>query len=99
MLKRGTVVKEVFLVNGHPVNAFSNIRSESMGYQLKADGLISDEQLHQSVRMVHTEGVRQGEALVRLGAISAESLQHLKRQVQERLLNCWLDGRRVWAGL
>ncbi len=94
LLRRGPVLKEVFVVNGRPVNAESNIRSESLGYQLLNQGRITEAQHQESVALMREKGVRQGQALVDLGLLTAPELEEqLRRQVQERLLNCF-----GWSG-
>ncbi len=90
VLRRGTVRKEVFILNGRPINADSNIRSESLGYLLINEGVITEDQHRQSVTVMRDRGLRQGEALVELGMIHQSDLEdHLKRQVRERVLNCF----------
>ncbi len=90
LLRRGPVRKQVYLVNGHPVNAESNIRSENLGYQLLLEGIITERQLRESVERAHTEGIRQGQAFIDMGVFDQAGLdEHLSRQVRERLLNCF----------
>lgn len=90
VLCRGRCRKTVFFVNGHPVFAESNIRSESLGFQLRRDGTISDAQHQQSLERADTDSLKYGEALVELGFVDRKTLNtHLRRQVQERLLNCF----------
>lgn len=90
LLRRGAVRKQVYLVNGHPVNAESNIRSENLGYQLLLEGVITERQLRESVERAHAEGIRQGQAFIDMGVFDQAALdEHLSRQVRERLLNCF----------
>ncbi|MEZ4435981.1 MAG: tetratricopeptide repeat protein [bacterium] len=94
IIRRGPVRKQVILSNGRPIGAESNIRSESLGYLLLRDGVIDQAQLAQSVRVARQMGIRQGEALVRIGAITAEALpDYLRRQLRGRLLGCF-----AWSG-
>ena len=90
VLRRGPVRKQVYLLNGRPVSADSNVRSENLGYQLLLEGIISEAHLRRSVELAHERGIRQGEALIEMGVFGpAELDDHLRRQVRERLLNCF----------
>lgn len=94
VIRRGPVRKQVLLANGRPIGAESNIRSESLGYLLLRDGIIDQAQLAQSVRVARQLGIRQGEALVRIGAIAADAMpDYLRRQLRARLLGCF-----AWSG-
>ena len=90
VLQRGAVRKDVFIVNGRPINADSNIRSESLGYLLINEAVITEDQHRQSVTVMRDRGLRQGEALVALGIIDKATVEaQLRRQVRERILNCF----------
>lgn len=94
LIRRGPVRKVIVLANGRPIGAESNIRSESLGYLLLQEGLIDQRQLEHSGRMARQMDVRQGEALVRMGAIDAEGLaEGLRRQMRQRILSCF-----AWSG-
>lgn len=94
LIRRGAVRKEILLANGRPIGADSNIRSESLGYLLLRDGVIDQAQLRQSVRLARQAGIKQGEALVSIGAITMEALPgHLRAQVRGRILSCF-----AWSG-
>ncbi len=89
-LQRGRVTKEVFLLNGYPIFAESNVRSENLSYQLLLAGVLDEETHRRSIELVNAEGIRQGEALLRMGVLDREQLESfLRRQVRERLLNCF----------
>lgn len=94
VIRRGPVRKTITLANGRPIGAESNIRSETLGYLLMQDGIIDQSQLQQSVRIARQLDVRQGEALVRIGAIDADALADgLRRQLRGRVLSCF-----SWSG-
>ena len=94
LIRRGPVRKQILLANGRPIGAESNIRSESLGFLLLRDGVIDQAQLRQSVRVARQFGIRQGEALVRIGAITVEAMpDYLRRQLRSRLLGCF-----AWNG-
>jgi curved DNA-binding protein CbpA len=89
-LQRGRVTKEVFLLNGYPIFAESNVRSENLGYQLMLAGVMDEATHRRSIEIVNAERIRQGEALLRMGVLDREQLDvFLRRQVRERLLNCF----------
>lgn len=94
VMRRGPVRKVVWLANGRPIGAESNIRSESLGYLMLQAGVIDQNQRAESVRIGRQMGIKQGEALVRIGALGRpELVEQLKEQVRRRLLNCF-----AWSG-
>jgi CheY-like chemotaxis protein len=95
VLQRGAVQKVILLAGGRPVGAESNIQSETLGNQLLESGHITQADHRDSLALAQSSGVRQGEALARLGVLTAEALaEHLRRQTQERILNsfAWVGG-------
>ncbi|MEZ4472526.1 MAG: hypothetical protein R3F60_17380 [bacterium] len=94
VLTRGEVVKTLRVVNGRPVQAESNVRSETLGALLLASGRVSEDQVRRSVALVKRGRLRQGGTLVRLGAISPEELRDaLREQVRTRILDAF-----AWTG-
>jgi hypothetical protein len=95
LLTRGKLSKEVFIVEGNPVNVNSNLRDETLGRFLVKAGKISEEQYEESVRLMIAGGIQQGAALVQLGALSPKALYHeVKEQTRTKLLTCfaWPEG-------
>jgi CheY-like chemotaxis protein/Flp pilus assembly protein TadD len=93
-LRRGEVTKDIFVVNGRPINAQSNVREENLGHRLLAQGLITADQHRRSVELMLEQEIQQGEALQQMGLLTAVDLfDHLRRQARERILNCfsWTD--------
>ncbi len=86
--------KEVRILNGFPVNASSNVRGEVLGYWLRAKGVIDQAQHEASLELMLREGVRQGDALVRMGILPMTRLFSLLRDlIQEKILGVF-----AWPG-
>lgn len=93
-LQHGVQRKQIEILNGFPVNASSNVRAEVLGYWLRRRGVISEAQLHESQDLMLRDGLRQGEALVRLGVLTMERLfQLLREMIREKVLNVF-----AWPG-
>lgn len=93
-LRRGEVTKDIFVVNGRPINAQSNVREENLGHRLLAQGVITADQHRRSVELMLEHEIQQGEALQQMGLLTAVDLfDHLRMQARERILNCfsWTD--------
>lgn len=94
VLRRGPVVKMISIVGGRPVNAESNAPGDGLGYRLMAVGAITAAQHEQALAALPRGGLRLGEVLVQAGFIEPAALtEHLRRQVRERLLDCF-----AWTG-
>ncbi len=95
LLRRGEVRKEIWMVNGHPVGAASNVRSEVLGYWLVEKGWITTEEHQQSLEIMLTEQLPQGEALLSMGVVDyGQLMQALEHQAREKIEACfaWTDG-------
>ena len=93
MAKDG-VQRAIYLLNGLPVFAESNLLSETFGRYLLQRGTIHKAQYRAVQRHMVEHGVRQGEALVALGILDDHELYALLRgQVRERVVRCfgWAD--------
>ncbi|MBU0551933.1 hypothetical protein KJ940_10625, partial [Myxococcota bacterium] len=90
ILERGEQRKVIIFAQGRPVGSRSNIPSEALGHLLFKEGRITEAQHRQSVKVMRAEGLRQGEALIKIKALHPDDLPlYLRKQTQERLLNCF----------
>lgn len=93
-MSRDGVQRAIYLLNGLPVFAESNLLSETFGRYLLERGTIHKGQYRAVQRHMIEHGVRQGEALVALGILDDHELYALLRgQVRERVVRCfdWTD--------
>jgi hypothetical protein len=91
----GAKKKVIYLRNGCPVFARSNMISECLGQMLVRRGSISKEQMEQSLSISKLKSILQGEALVEIGAISREQLKDiLILQTHQKVLEefSWTKG-------
>jgi CheY-like chemotaxis protein len=89
-LSRDGVFRAIYLLNGLPVFAESNLLSETFGRYLLQRGTIHKAQYRAVQRHMVEHGVRQGEALVELGILDDHELYALLRgQVRERVVRCF----------
>jgi tetratricopeptide (TPR) repeat protein len=94
-LRRDAVEKRVFLRDGVPVMAESNLPSESLGIQLLDAGRITREDYARVVELVKKKRCKEGAALLALELVAPRELfEALKLQVRRRLLDCmgWSSG-------
>jgi tetratricopeptide (TPR) repeat protein len=92
---RDGVEKRVFLRDGVPVMAESNLPSESLGIQLMDAGRITRDDYARVVETVRTRKCKEGAALLGLQLVAPKELyEALKHQVRRRLLDClgWARG-------
>ncbi len=91
------IKKSIVFENGRPVAARSNVKSEALGSLLVGKGLITSEQLSQSLEMLKGKEARhQGEALLTMGIIDYNALNDaLREQLLIRLYEVftWPEGR------
>ena len=86
---RDGVEKRVFLRDGVPVMAESNLASESLGIQLIDTGRITRDDYTRVVEAVRTKKCKEGAALLGLKLVGPKELyEALKQQVRRRLLDC-----------
>lgn len=87
-LSREGVTKRVWLKDGVPVLAESNLPSESLGIQLLDAGRITRDDYAKLVEAVRERKCKEGAALLSMGVIGPQDLFHaLKDQVRRRLLD------------
>ena len=94
LLRRDAVTKTVLMRGGRPVFAQSNIKAETLGTMLVSTGRLSPEDSERSLRYADALGIRQGEAIVRLGMLSEDALRDgLRDQLMNRLVSCFSWGQ------
>ena len=97
MLRRSSVKKIVYFVEGIPVFVKSNLLSECLGRVMVSERLITQSECDRSLQKKKQEtGRRQGEILVEMGSISQHNLEFaLELQLQNKLFDVfgWRDGR------
>ncbi len=87
--------KRIFLREGVPVMAESNLPSESLGVMLMDAGRITRDDYARVVEAVRTRRCKEGAALLGLELVAPRELyEALKQQVRRRLLDClgWTRG-------
>jgi CheY-like chemotaxis protein/tetratricopeptide (TPR) repeat protein len=93
-LQKDGARRDVYILNGLPVFAESNLLSETFGRYLRARGTIDELQYRAVRRYMEAHGVRQGEALVALEILNNQEVYGLLRgQVRERVARCF-----TWDG-
>ncbi len=89
-MEKDGVRRAVYLVNGLPVFAESNLLGETFGRYLLHRGVIDRAQYARVQAHMRAAGVRQGEALVALGILEDHEVYGLLRgQVRERVIRCF----------
>ncbi len=93
-LERDGICRHLYLLNGLPVSAESNLLDETLGRYLVQRKIINEEQYQAIERYRKAWDLRQGEALLALELLSQVQLYGLLRaQVRERALHCF-----AWEG-
>lgn len=83
-LKQGQILKVVYFEAGKPVYAASNLANERFARFCARRGLLSESDLQAVAALSKEEGVRTGDAMMRLGLIDAEKRRALvEDQVKE----------------
>lgn len=93
-LKQGTVLKVVYFESGRVVYAASNLANERFSRICMRRGLVPESAVAELNRLTK-EGLRSGEALVRLGILTPEQRQQLvEEQVKEIISSTfsWSEG-------
>lgn len=86
----GTHRRIVHLRGGTPAWVDSRIVEENLGHLLLAWNVIDTVQFEWARRLQLNEGIRQGEALVKIGVITDAQLEaFLRRQVEQKLVNAF----------
>jgi DNA-binding response OmpR family regulator/curved DNA-binding protein CbpA len=95
-LQNKAAKKVVYLKNGYPIFARSNILGECLGRMLVKDDVITQVDCDQSVERSKASGRLQGTELIEMGLLTTQDLHEaLKHQVTEKLLNvfAWTEGQ------
>jgi tetratricopeptide (TPR) repeat protein len=95
VLQSAGTEKTVFLDRGLPIYCSSNILSENFGQMLLRKGVISEIEYEWARKLQLREGIRQGEALVKIGVLNHRDLfGHLRDQIEQKIVNAfgWNDG-------
>ena len=95
ILESGKRRKVVILDAGRPVRIRSNLARECLGNRLLASGRIDAGALKESLALARAGEGKQGEMLVRIGAVTEAQIEEaLAEQAEEKLLDLfgWNDG-------
>lgn len=95
-LEQGTVHKVIYLRDGYPIFARSNLVRECLGQQLVQQGRISQAECEESLCHSKASGRLQGTVLIEMGLLSPQQLQQaLQEQAREKVLEVftWSSGR------
>ncbi|MBS2029201.1 MAG: response regulator [Deltaproteobacteria bacterium] len=94
-LKRGQVVKVIWLDAGRPIYAASNVAAERFGRHAVAKGILTADDLLTVQELAAREQVKTGEAMVRLGLLSADTRSALLHDQALQIIAStfeWPDG-------
>lgn len=94
-IERGNRKKVVYVKDGYPIFARSNLVRECLGQMLVEDGILTAEQCTESLRQVKEGGRLQGTVLIEMGLLTPHQLHEvLHQQVTEKLLEIfsWTEG-------
>ena len=95
-LEHKNVKKVVYIRNGYPIFVRSNLVREFLGQRLLRAGLLTEDQLRESLQRVTPQGQRHGMALIEMGLLTPHQLHDiLREQVLEKILGifAWPEGR------
>jgi serine/threonine-protein kinase len=95
LVERGSIVKEIFFVDGTPEYVSSNIPSERFGEYLVARGVISAGELSMALAILPRFQGKLGDTLVGLNLLRPlEVFRHLTRQVRDKIIDVfgWTTG-------
>jgi CheY-like chemotaxis protein len=94
-LKQGQVLKVVYFEGGKPVYAASNLANERFARFCARRGVLTESDMQAVAALSKEEGVRTGEAMIRLGLLDAEKRRGLvEEQVKELIWStfAWSTG-------
>jgi len=92
-LDRAGSLRAVHFWHGSPVYAESNLLTEIFGPFLVSRGVISEIEYRWAQKLQEREGIRQGEALVKIGVLTNKSLfNHLREQIRTKIVNGFVPG-------
>jgi len=95
-LQHKNVKKVVYIRNGYPIFVRSNLVREFLGQRLLRAGLLTEDQLRESLQRVKPQGQRHGMALIEMRLLTPHQLHDiLREQVIEKILGifAWPEGR------
>ena len=95
-VQKNSAKKIIYIKNGYPIFARSNILGECLGRMLVKDDVITQVDCDQSIEQSKTSGRLQGTVLIEMGLLTPQDLHDaLKQQVTEKLLNifAWTEGQ------
>ncbi len=94
-ISHSAVTRSIYFHGGLPVRVDSQQLNETLGRVLVEHGRITMEQYSQSLELMQQRSLRQGDALVEIGALTkSELLDALKQQTELKLASsfAWRDG-------
>lgn len=94
--ENGTVRKDVYVIDGRPTHASSNVPGELLGETLVARGILSRIELDTALTLMPRYGGRLGDTLVALDLVDPLALfEAITEQVRKRILDLftWRFGR------
>jgi len=94
-LVHGAAKKVIYIKDGYPIFARSNVLSECLGKMLVNEGVIIQVDCDQSVEKSKESGRLQGTVLIEMGLLTPQEVQSaLVRQVTDKLLStfAWREG-------
>ncbi|NTX14597.1 response regulator [Myxococcus sp. CA056] len=94
-LQQGSILKVVYFESGRIVYAASNLAHERFGRFCVRRGVLTEEKLAEVAAIAKQQGLRTGEAMIRLGVLDApRRRQLLEEQVRELLWSTftWTEG-------
>ena len=94
-VERGSISKEIFLVDGVPEFVSSNVPAERFGEYLVSKGVISPGELSMALAILPRFQGKLGDTLVGLSLLRPlEVFRHLTRQVREKIIDVfsWANG-------
>ncbi|MCF6180045.1 MAG: response regulator, partial [Geopsychrobacter sp.] len=95
-VQKSSAKKVIYIKNGYPIFARSNILGECLGRMLVKDDVITQVDCDQSIDRSKSSGRLQGTELIEMGLLTPQDLYDaLKNQVTEKLLNifAWTEGQ------
>lgn len=99
-LEQGAVHKVLYLRQGYPIFARSNLVRECLGNLLVQQGRISQTECEESLCLSSASGRRQGTVLIEMGLLSPEDLhQALQAQAREKVLEVFSWSEGAWRFL
>jgi CheY-like chemotaxis protein/tetratricopeptide (TPR) repeat protein len=95
LLKRNSIERRVYFLNGFPVSADSTSIGESLGKSLVSLGIIDEQSNELASRLMVQEKMQFGQTLIKMGKLTKDQLfEALRKHTQRLLLNMflWRDG-------